>query len=112
LLALRLGPDPVAPSIQFYISPDWTHQLGLFVSGIDAGRRCPMNQILAAFLAILVFQSSAHAAHKIRIGVSELNLQFPPLALVEREILRAKSRISRFSEKRRARLRRGSEEAT
>jgi hypothetical protein len=83
---LRLGPDPVAPSIQFYISPDWTHQPGLLVSGIDAGRRCPMNQILAAFLAILAFQSSAHAEDKMRIGVSELNPQFPPLALVEREI--------------------------
>ena len=45
-----------------------------------------MNQILAAFLAILAFQSSAHAEDKIRIGVSELNPQFPPLALVEREI--------------------------
>jgi hypothetical protein len=83
---LRLGPDPVAPSIQFYISPDWTHQPGLLVSGIDAERRCPMNQILAAFLAILVFQSWAHAVDKIRIGVPELNPQFPLLALVEREI--------------------------
>jgi len=45
-----------------------------------------MNQILAAFLAILVFQSWAHAVDKIRIGVPELNPQFPPLALVEREI--------------------------
>ena len=43
-----------------------------------------MNQILAAFLAILVFQSSAHAADKIRIGVPELNAQFVPLALVEK----------------------------
>jgi hypothetical protein len=40
-----------------------------------------MNQILAAFLAILVFQSSAHAADEIRIGVPELNAQFVPLAL-------------------------------
>ena len=45
-----------------------------------------MNQILAAFLAILVFQSWAHAVDKIRIGVPELNPHFPPLALVEREI--------------------------
>ena len=44
-----------------------------------------MNQILAAFLAILVFQSSAHAADKIRIGVPELNAQFVPLALAEKK---------------------------
>ncbi len=45
-----------------------------------------MKPILAAFLAFLVFPSSAHAADKIRIGVSEPNPQFSPLALVEREI--------------------------
>ena len=45
-----------------------------------------MNQILAAFLAIVVFQSCAHGAEKISIGVPELNAQFVPLALVEREI--------------------------
>ena len=44
-----------------------------------------MNQILAAFLAILVCQSSAHAADKIRIGVPELNAQFVPLALAEKK---------------------------
>jgi len=37
-----------------------------------------------SFLAILVFQSSAHAADKIRIGVPELNAQFVPLALAEK----------------------------
>src|SRR5215470_8902392 len=45
---------------------------------------CPMHQILAAFLIILVFQASVHAAGKIRIGVPELNAQFTPLALAEK----------------------------
>jgi hypothetical protein len=61
---LRLGPDPVAPSIQFYISPDWTRQPGLLVSGIDAGRRCPMKQILAAFLAFERSATSLREAQK------------------------------------------------
>ena len=71
-----------------------------------------MNQILAAFLAILAFQSSAHAEDKIRIGVSELNPNFLLWLWWSARFLRAKSRISRFSQKRRRSwgLRRGSDE--
>jgi len=58
-----------------------------------------MNQILAAFLAILAFQSSAHAEDKIRIGVSELNPNFLLWLWWSARFLRAKSRISRFSKR-------------
>jgi len=43
-----------------------------------------MKKSFVVLLAIFVFQASAHAVDKIRIGVPELNAQFFPLALAEK----------------------------